>query len=218
VVTPAAQPAAGGTTVGLETGDNRIVSASAAGNPFGPTGGSLWFAYNEECDNSTNSCFHLVQLRSETRTIGGTDKTVGTDFPRFTRTMYRLNQDFQVTASPNDVFYPALDVDRDQNLALIFGFSGSSQSPSLAVSRQDYNPGLPPSNSIQPPVTVVLGTSSDITSGGACTSACSRYGDYFGAAANPVERNWWLAGEWMTTGPSGNAIYSTWIVPFFVRP
>jgi hypothetical protein len=210
---PAAQP---GTSTTLDTGDNRIWSTSAGGNPRvvlpRDTGGSLWFAYTEGCYESRNSCFHLVQIRSQT-------KTAGFDSHQFTRTSYKLHQDFQVSAAPNDAFYPALQVDRDQNLALIFGFSGSSQFPSLAVSRQDYNPGFPPSNSILPPATVVSGTSSDTSNSGPTSCMpCSRYGDYFGAAANPIERNWWLAGEWMTTDPSGNAIYSTWIVPFFVRP
>jgi hypothetical protein len=212
-----------GTNINLDTGDNRITSASAAGNPrilvpSRDTGGSLWFAYNEGCDTEidANSCFHLVKLRSET-------KTAGFDSHQFTRTIYKVHQDRPFTAAPNDVFYPALKVDRDQNLAVIFGTSSSSQFPSLAVSRQDYTPGAPPSEPLQPPATVVTGTSSDTSNSAQvgtpppCTQ-CSRYGDYFGAAANPAERNWWLAGQWMTSDASGNAFYSTWIVPYFVRP
>lgn len=203
-----------GTTFQLAVGDNRITSASAAGDPFfSPTGGSLWFAYNEGCgDAEKNSCFHLVQFREQTKAIG-----IGTH--KVNKTNYVLHQDFPVTLAPNDVFYPALDVDRDQNMGLIFGFSGSSTFPSLAVSRQDYSPGIPPDPPLQPPATLVSGTTSESNKTGNCgSSTMCRYGDYFGASANPNERNWWLVGEYMTTDSSSNPMYSTFIVPFFLRP
>jgi hypothetical protein len=202
-----------GTTFQLATGDNRIQSASAGGNPLvlrdRDTGGSLWFAYNEGCgDTEKNSCFRLVKFREQSGPIG-----VGSH--QVNKTIYKLQQDFPVTLAPNDVFYPALEVDRDKNMGLIFGFSGSSIFPSLAVSRQDFL-GTPP---LQPPATAVSGTVSETNKTNNCgSSTMCRYGDYFGASANPNERNWWLAGEWMTTDSSSNPIWSTYIVPFFVRP
>jgi hypothetical protein len=211
----AAQP---GTAVRLDTGDSRITSASVGGDPDSPAGASLWFAYNERCDHphEGNSCIHLVQMRYVIGTTG-----VGTHL--HTDVFYQLRADFQVTAAPNDAFYPALDVDRDQNLALIFGFSGPGQFPSIAVSRQDYNP-LNPQNTIQPPATAVSGTSSDASNSAGMgptprCMVCSRYGDFFGAAANPDEGNSWLAGEYMSIDPTTNRpIYSTWIVQAFIRP
>ena len=165
----------------LYNGDSRIASASAGGNPYGPTGGSLWFAYNEWCDSMSNpgrSCIHLVQMRSAL-TQGG----FGTH--TFYRWQYTLHQDFQVPVIGNDAFDPALDVDRDGNMALTFGFSGPNVFPSLAVSRQDYSPGFPPPNAIQSPATAVVGTSSDTSNSAGVgpmpqCNLCSRYGDYFG--------------------------------------
>jgi hypothetical protein len=199
---PAVQP---GTRVTLDTGDNRILSASSG--PFE----TMWFAYNEGCANSRNSCFHLVQLHREVHTVAGS-----------TQMSYILKQDFEVSSAPNDAFYPALDIDNAGNMALIFGLSGSSQFPSLAVSRQDRD-GTP--NAIQTPATAVSGTSSDTRNSAGATgricNPCARYGDYFEVAADPVELIWWLAGEYMTvntTGGSSTPIYSTLIVDFFVRP
>jgi len=87
------------------------------------------------------------------------------------------------------VFYPAIRPDRDGNLVIVAGESGLKVLPELVAF------GRTPDGALTNPVVIVQS---------AGTYRGDRYGDYFGAARDPLTPNVvWVAGEAGTDIPSG---------------
>jgi len=104
--------------------------------------------------------------------------------------------------------WPALDVDRDNNIAITFTRTSLSEYPAAAFTwRLDSDPqGLRPTEVFRP------GASTYVR----LANGRNRWGDYMGIAIDPVDRNeFWMAGE---TVPSlntwGSWIHSMRLVPF----
>ena len=101
-------------------------------------------------------------------------------------------QEFDYGASSKYYFLPALRIDSMGNLAMIYGYSSVSNYPTLAVSGEAVNDPL--QTLIAP---AVIATSNAAYTGGAA------YGDYFGAAVDPLDPSRvWVAGEYNRI-PSG---------------
>ncbi len=171
-----------GTTSTLNTGDFRVQDAVWFK-------GSLWFGLGDACvpggDTQLRSCVRLTQI--DTTTSPATVK-----------------QDFDLGANGEYLFYPAVSMDGQGNLALVYGYSSSTIFPSLAVTGQAVGG---PAGSLAAPQTLKTGSAAD-TSG--------RYGDYFGAGLDPANPTIvWVAGEYhsSTTGTCGSfgSCWSTFI-------
>jgi hypothetical protein len=166
----ASQP---GTSVKLDTDDARVLDAAWYQ-------GKLWFTFNDGCkpsgDTQLRSCFRLDQIDTTTNSLVLPELEKGT--------------------SGFDYFYPALRIDGTGNLDALFGFSSSSNYPSLAVTGVPFG-----THTIDSPVNFVVGSGADTQD---CDIAppCNpvRYGDYFGAALDPADSSIvWAAGEYHTS-------------------
>jgi hypothetical protein len=168
------------TIIRLKTNDNRVLDAAWHQ-------GKLWFTFNDSCfpsdETTIHSCFRLVQLD----TVG---VVPGLEFI--------ARQDFDVASSRTDIFFPAIRIDDDGNLVLVFGASSLTLFPSVFVSSQ--NVGDPP-ETLRTPTVLAAGTASDTSSTGNSQRCrdCSLYGDYFSAAVDAVDPSIiWVAGQYMT--------------------
>ncbi len=100
-----------------------------------------------------------------------------------------VTQDFDHSASGQHFFFPSLGIDNQGDLIVFYGYSSSSIHPSIAVTGQSVND---PFGSLAPAVTVKLGNVPGGEEG--------RYGDYFGAAADPSDPTViWGAGQYQTS-------------------
>jgi len=100
----------------------------------------------------------------------------------------------ELSSSGGDVFYPALRPDAAGNLAVVYGHSSADEYPGVAVRylRADGTWTAPAAE-------VAVGTAPEIS---------GRYGDYFGAAVDPLDGGRiWLAGEF---GPAADAPHLGW--------
>src|SRR2546428_5768970 len=157
----AAQP---GTSTTLATNDTRVESVVWESN-------SLWASWNDACvpsgDTATRTCLRLVQA-----TTSGATATKA--------------QDFDLSASGQYYFYPAVSSSQGQ-LVGSFGRSSSSIFTSaMATGRASTDPV----NTLQAPAVIRAATTADTS---------TRYGDYFGAATDPTptaSSTFWVAGEY----------------------
>jgi len=174
---PALQPSATST---IDTGDNRVLDASWSS-------GKMWISMDDGClpsgDSVTRACLRLIQLNTNTN---------------------QVLQDFDVATPGYYYFYPALRPDSKGNLFVTFGYSIPSINPSLAVATQGY---LDPLNTIQQPISLVVGSGPEVNATGYCPSLpLCRFGDYFGASTDPSDSTLvWVAGQYGTQ--SGWATY-----------
>lgn len=100
---------------------------------------------------------------------------------------HELLQDVDVAPPGADTFYPALRPDSQGNLVVVFGLSSATAFPSLGVL------GLSQLGQQTEPTLLASGTAPHRT---------SRFGDYFGAARDPLDpRRVWVAGELGTSTP-----------------
>ena len=164
---PAIQP---GTTSTIDTGDTRTLDAAWYQ-------GKLWLVFTDSCtpvgDSQTRSCIHLIQINTTTQNI---------------------IQNFDFGSTGYYYFYPAIRIDGSGNLDLIFGYSSSSISPSLAISGQAITD---PVNTLEQSVAIKLGSGVSTQTD---SSGRVRYGDYFAAAVDPSNtRTVWVAGEYISS-------------------
>src|SRR5439155_409295 len=146
-----------GSFYNLDTGDFRIADALWSR-------GLLWLAFNDQCRTtfSWTACARLIELDTEANAV---------------------LQDFWVSSTLRDYFYPALALDGYGNLALIVGVSSSNDYPGLLVTgrlRDD------PHGEFQPPVPVKAGSGAEESWCSSSNNRC-RYGDYFGASPDPTD-------------------------------
>jgi len=191
-ISPVSAPLGGvqpGTNLLVATIDSRVQTASWFQ-------GKLWFAMNDGCtpsgDTQPRSCIRLVQI----------DTTMSPP---------RVLQNFDFGSRGQYYFYPALAIDSNSDLELVYGFSNSTIYPSLAVTGQLSSD---PVGSLGQPLTIKSGSAND-TSG--------RYGDYFGAGVDAFDPGTiWVAGEYhtTTTGSCGStgSCWSTFIASITLLP
>jgi hypothetical protein len=159
----------------LDTGDNRVLDVIYRD-------GTLWVAFNNGCvppgDTQMRSCFRLAKVDLTTMAV---------------------ELDIEVYGSPGThFFYPAIALDSNSTLYVIFGHSSSSSYPSLSISV--LSPGQDSSSLLSSISLLKLGSGPEQTVCGflSPTNIC-RYGDYFGASADPSDPgSVWLAGEYGT--------------------
>ena len=138
--------------------------------------GILWYTANDGCvppgDSRQRSCVRLTQIDTGTATV---------------------TQDFDYAANGTYYFYPAVSIDKNGDLDMVFGFSSNTTYPSLAITGQARGDM---SGALAPAITVKTGTAA--ATGG-------RYGDYFGAGIDPANPTTiWVAGQY------GNSTDGTW--------
>ena len=158
-----------GTKNKLDTGDARVQDAMWAD-------GRLWLSLDDGCtppgDNLVRSCARLIEVDTTNATIA---------------------QDFDLGVVGKYVFYPALRMDGEGHLIVVFGESSSSEFPGVMVADRS---GTDPPNTIGTPQVVRAGEAPETL---ACSGSVCRYGDYFGAARDPSDPGIvWVAGEYGT--------------------
>jgi hypothetical protein len=152
------------TSATINTDDFRVLSAVWSQ-------GNLWYSLTDSCipsgDTTSRSCVRLTEVST---------------------TSPKVVQDFDLGASGTSYYYPAVSMDGQGNLEVIYGYSSSTIFPSLAITGQ-LTTDLP--NTVALPKTLVQGTNNDQS---------GRYGDYFGAATDPSDTSQvWVAGEYNPT-------------------
>lgn len=155
--------------------------------------GKLWLGFNTACtpsgDTQQRACIRLSQINTSSNA---------------------LLQDFNFSISGQYVFYPALRIEGQGNLDVIYGFSSSTIYPSLAVTGQLTTD---PANSLAAPKTMKSGSYFE---------GSVRYGDYFGAGVDPSDTSLvWVAGEYHTAD-TGFCVFggcwSTYIGSISMKP
>jgi hypothetical protein len=165
-----------GTSIRVDTNDARILDAAWYQ-------GRLWLTFNDACtpsgDVQARSCIRLIQINTPTSSI---------------------SQDFDVGAKGAYYFYPALRMDSNSNLLVVFGASSLSIYPSIFATGQAATGGPLDSS----PLALKTGTYPETT---------SRFGDYFGAAVDPSNPSLvWGAGEYHSS-----SLWSTFIATMLRR-
>jgi hypothetical protein len=161
---PASAPQPGTSSL-IDTGDNRVQNAVFQK-------GTLSLAATDGCGagGTPQSCLRIVQIA--------------------TRTM-RVRTDYEyMLAGGLDAYYPALYPDARGDLVVVFGYSSTSDYPSVAFTVK--------------PAAGAFGDWHDLARGSGVDTS-GRYGDYFDAAPDPLLPNRiWIAGQF-----SGAAGWST---------
>lgn len=147
----------------IDTNDDRVLDSVWEN-------GRLWFTGNTACfpagDPLIRSCAQIVELSTATGTV---------------------TMDHILSEAGAHVFYPTVRPDGSGNLVIVFGESGVSVKPEVAVV------GRTPDGTFTEPVVIAQ-------SAGAYLG--DRYGDYFGAARDPENPGLvWVAGEAGTDVP-----------------
>lgn len=172
-----------GTSFLVDTSDVRVQDAVWKTN-------TLWLTFDTGCvpsgDSVTRACLHIVEI-----TTGATNT---------------VTQAFNLAHSQRYFYYGALALDGGKNLTIVWGWSNASTYPTLSVTAH-LSTGA--KGSTLPWVTLVRGTASVTV---ACSGLVCRWGDYYGAGADPKTQSIWVAGEYVTP----TTFWSTWIAQ--VRP
>jgi hypothetical protein len=173
----AAQPraAAGKASPRLDTGDDRLESAVwRAGN--------LWASGNDTCryrtDTSSRSCLRLIHVLTAGMTVA---------------------RDVDITMVGADVMYPAVVLDRSNDIWISFSSASTSQFAAAEVAEADAGAiGASIGANIY-----ATGTGS-IDYSGCTTDPRTRFGDYLGAASDPAREGQgvWVGGEFGVAGCS----------------
>lgn len=171
-VTPIVNPPSAGqkgSEILLDTGDNRILDAVWANN-------NLWLAFANACiplnDTDVRSCMHFTKINTKRMTLG---------------------QDFDYGIKGKHILYPALtQLPLTGSLLVVFGVSSADDYPGLMITKQA---SADPPATLEKPLVLQEGIG-PVTLRYGCYTSC-RYGDYFGAAIDPVIPNGvWAAGEY----------------------
>jgi len=175
-----------GTSTLIQTNDNRLLDAVYRN-------GKLWVAANSACvplsDPTTRACLRLIQFSIDTMTKA---------------------QDFDFGQSGSYYYYPAIQIDGNNNLISVFSGSGGSSAPAWAgvyASGQRLADGP---STFQVPATIKLGEH-------AYNPFANRWGDYSGASIDPSNpATIWVAGEYAQS--AGGSEWGTWIAPLQMSP
>ncbi len=125
--------------------------------------GKLWYALNDACPQAT--CIRLTEINTNTS---------------------RVVQDFNFEVTGQSFWYPALKIDGDGGLDVVYG-NGTG----IAVTGQTVND---PPGTLRNPATL-KGPSGSIPG---TVNSGYLYGDYFGAGVDPTDpRVVWVAGEYI---------------------
>ena len=100
-------------------------------------------------------------------------------------------------------FFPAIAVDRSNNVALVFGVSGVGDFPSTFYTGRL---GTDPPSTLRPVTLLKAGEGIQNTPAGDFGGR-QRWGDYFGAALDPADGSAWLLGEYVKTADT----WGTWV-------
>ncbi|MDE1819304.1 MAG: hypothetical protein KGJ23_03170 [Euryarchaeota archaeon] len=179
-----------GSTVKLDTGDDRVSSATW-------TNGVLWVAADDSCRASTGfaSCLHLWSFS----TSAGTPSKV---------------QDFKWEDKANSFDgYPSVIIDKYGNVGVSFEEASNATFPSTYVTGQATSD---PVNTLEAATLAKAGggaitaTQSNFCAG---VITCARWGDYSGSSVDPTNRNqFWMEAE---DGPgAGDSYWATWVQEF----
>ncbi len=98
------------------------------------------------------------------------------------------------TDDNHHLFYPAISLDKDGNIVMIYGTSSSETYPSLLVMIID-----PDFNMLQNILLVKGDGNTDEKikkKKGEEAETVTRFGDYFTAATDPIDRSVWVSGEY----------------------
>ncbi|MCI4363707.1 MAG: hypothetical protein L3K13_05310 [Thermoplasmata archaeon] len=176
--TPPAAPQKG-TTSKLDTSDTRVMDAVWRSSV-------LWTTFDTGCkpsgDLTTRSCVRLVELKTGSTTS--------------------VAQDFNISKAKTYTFYGALSLDGKLNLAVVYSYSNSTTHPVLAATGQLSSGSV---GSLLATKVLLAGTGS-ATVGCNGANVC-RWGDYYGAGADPGSPNIWVAGEYVAK----STYWATWI-------
>lgn len=159
----------------IDTGDNRVVDAFWYK-------GNLWYAYDYPAtptgDSTTRSTFVIAEVATPSNTI---------------------LQNYFYGGVNQYYYYPALRINSQGNVVVVYGVSSSNSYPGVGVFT--ILAGSPAGSSFDS-YYLHQGTAPDTADGcqdqsrGAC-----RYGDYFGAAVDPSSpSDIWVAGEYNDAG------------------
>jgi hypothetical protein len=136
----------------IDTGDARVQDAHWQN-------GNLWLVANDRCipigDSDSRDCIRLVEINTEN---------------------YTIIQDFDISLIGTYLFYPAIGIDSDGNLAVLFGYSSKilNYFPGVMVGGQSAE-GKP--NRLDNVVNITSGLSPSNT---------DRYGDYNAITIDPT--------------------------------
>ncbi len=174
----------------VQEGSSSTVDSSRSGNRVLDAAwfqGTLWYSANDACtppgDSQQRACVRLTKVNTSTSSV---------------------SQDFDFASNGYYFFYPALRIDSNGNLDVVYGYSSANNYPSLAITGQATTD---PAGSLAPAVTIKAGIAPN-TSG--------RYGDYFGAGVDPSNSTIvWVSGEY---GNTSNGAWATFIANMNVRP
>jgi hypothetical protein len=168
---PSALQQGGGAT--LDTGDTRLQTAVSAG-------GNLWMSGDTACtpagDSTVRACARLIELSHSSGT-------------------WALAQDMVVAQNSAYLFYPAVAVSGSGDMVAVMTQSSASMFASVVVTGQ--HAGAAP-NTLAGLTMLNAGIgSANFDCGMPCnTNGVVRWGDYSGAAMDPVDPNdVWVAGE-----------------------
>ncbi|MDT7891323.1 MAG: hypothetical protein RQ952_01125 [Thermoproteota archaeon] len=150
-----------GTLATINTDDARVLDATWYQN-------KLWFTTHERCipqnDSTQRDCIRLISIATTTSSVAS---------------------DNTIAIAQKYLFYPALSLDSNNNIVIVYGYSSSNDYASLnatAVLTSQTNSWLSP-------IQIKAGESYETR---------NRYGDYFGASVDPADRTKvWVAGEYM---------------------
>ena len=140
--------------------------------------GVLWLGFNEGCQGVLpTACVRLIEVDPSARAI---------------------RQDFRLSSAARHYFYPALALDAAGDLAILTGYASGNDYPGLlATGRLSGDP----SGVLQTLVLVKAGIGADLSYCDTNITQC-RYGDYFGASADPSDpTQLWFAGEFGRGNP-----------------
>lgn len=168
-----------GSAATIDSGDIRVSDAVYHD-------GRIWLGFSASClpagDTTNRSCARMIEL----------DATSGA-----------VLQDFSIGASHKYLYYPAMRTDAKGDMAVVLGYSSSTEYPSVVATGQVYGD---PANTWQPLVMVRAGTGPEDPSR-LCSTVC-RFGDYFGAGLDPSDSTTvWLAAEFGTASGWGTSIF-----------
>jgi hypothetical protein len=160
-----------GTAKKVDTSDDRVQDAVWRSN-------TLWMTFDTGCkptgDATTRACVRVDQI-----------STLGTA---------SVVEDFNLNLSKTYLFYGSLGLDGALDVVISFGYSNASVYPGFDVTAHLAGTG---SGAHLAFTTLVKGTASATV---ACNSASvCRWGDFYGAGADPTSPNIWVAGEYVTT-------------------
>jgi hypothetical protein len=153
--------------------------------------GVLWLGFNEACPGVLlTACVRLIQLNTNPNAI---------------------RQDFRLSSPSRDYFYPSLALGATGDLAVLAGYSSADEYPGLLVTGRLSRD---PDGVLQKPVIARAGVGLDRSWCHPMTAVC-RYGDYFGASADPSDpRQVWFAGEF---GRGLGIGWGTFVLPVRIK-